>query len=68
MIGLTSSLVWSVIASQHAGSEKAALAETNRFAAELERLFVTGTRKPEHLPPARSRDVSLEKPHDGSDT
>ena len=51
VIGLASALVWSVMAPQHAGSEKAALAETNRFAAELGRLFLTGTRKPEHLPP-----------------
>jgi AcrR family transcriptional regulator len=45
VIGLTSALVWSVMASQHAGSEKAALAETDRFAAELGRLFVAGTRR-----------------------
>jgi AcrR family transcriptional regulator len=47
VIGLTSALVWSVMASQHTGSEKAAMAETNRFAAELSRLFLNGTRKPE---------------------
>jgi hypothetical protein len=50
VIGLTSALVWSVMASQHAGDEKAASVETDRFAAELGRLFLNGTRKPEHLP------------------
>jgi hypothetical protein len=49
VIGLTSALVWSVMARQHAGSDEAALAETERFAAELGRLFLTGTRRPEHL-------------------
>jgi AcrR family transcriptional regulator len=68
VIGMTSALVWSVMARQHAGSEKAALAETNRFAAELGRLFLAGTRKPEHLPPAPSRAGSLEQSNDGSDT
>ena len=49
VIGLTSALVWSVMASQQTGSKKAVQAETNRFAAELGRLFLTGTRKPEGL-------------------
>ena len=56
-IGLTSALVWSVLSRQHAGSEKAALAETDRFAAELGRLFRNGTRKPEHLPTAAKRPL-----------
>lgn len=56
VIGLTSALVWSVMARQHAGSEKAAAAETNRFAAELGRLFLAGTRKPETLPTAASQE------------
>jgi hypothetical protein len=47
VIGLTSALVWSVMVRQHARSEEASSAETDRFAAELKRLFVTGTRKPE---------------------
>ena len=54
-IGLTSALVWSVMSRQHRGGEKAALAETDRFAAELGRLFLHGTRKPEHLPTAVKR-------------
>jgi AcrR family transcriptional regulator len=49
VIGLTSSLVWSVMAGQRTGSKKAADAETDRFAGELKRLFLTGTRKPEYL-------------------
>jgi len=47
VIGLTSALVWSVMVRQPARSGEAALAETDRFAAELKRLFVAGTRKPE---------------------
>jgi AcrR family transcriptional regulator len=46
VIGLTSALVWSVMSRQHAASEKAAAAETDRFAAELRRLFLAGTRRP----------------------
>ena len=46
VISLTSSLVWSVMASQRTGSKKAAAEETNRFAGELKRLFLAGTRKP----------------------
>jgi AcrR family transcriptional regulator len=49
VIGLTSSLVWSVMSRQRAGSKKAAAEETNRFAGELKRLFLAGTRKPEYL-------------------
>ncbi len=49
VIGLTSSLVWSVMARQRSGSKKAAAEETNRFAGELKRLFLAGTRKPEYL-------------------
>lgn len=47
VISLTSSLVWSVMASQRTGSKKAAAEETNRFAGELKRLFLAGTRKPD---------------------
>ena len=47
VISLTSSLVWSVMASQRWGSMKAAAEETNRFAGELKRLFIAGTRKPD---------------------
>jgi AcrR family transcriptional regulator len=46
IIGLTSALVWSVMSRQHAGSEEAAAADTDRFAAELRRLFLAGTRRP----------------------
>ncbi len=56
VIGLTSALVWSVMARQHAGDEALALAETNRFAAELERLFLNGTRSPEYLAKVALRD------------
>ena len=49
VIGLTSSLVWSVMAAQRTGSKKAAAEETDRFAGELKRLFLAGTRKPDTL-------------------
>jgi AcrR family transcriptional regulator len=49
VIGLTSSLVWSVMARQRAGSKKAAAEETDRFAGELKRLFLAGTRNPESV-------------------
>jgi AcrR family transcriptional regulator len=49
VIGLTSALVWSVMARQHAGSEELAEIETNRFAEELKRLFLHGTRDPSSL-------------------
>ncbi len=64
VIGLTSALVWSVMARQHAGSEEAALADTDRFAAELGRLFLAGTRKPEHLHTTAGPDRALD-PRDG---
>jgi AcrR family transcriptional regulator len=47
VIGLTSALVWSLMTDQHADGHEVAAAETNRFAAELGRLFLAGTRKPE---------------------
>ncbi|MEO1936416.1 MAG: TetR/AcrR family transcriptional regulator [Myxococcales bacterium] len=47
VISLTSSLVWSVMASQRTGSKKSSAEETNRFAGELKRLFLAGTRKPD---------------------
>ena len=47
VISLTSSLVWSVMASQRTKSKTAAAEETNRFAGELKRLFLAGTRKPD---------------------
>ncbi len=47
VIGLTSALVWSIMARQRGGSEESASEETHRFAGELKRLFLAGTRKPE---------------------
>ncbi len=51
VIGMTSALVWSVMASQHSPNEAGAEAETLRFAAELKRLLLVGTLRPEHLQP-----------------
>ena len=65
VIGLTSALVSSVMASQHAGSEKTAAAETKRFGAELGGLFLEGMRKPELLPTTAGPDRILDPP-DGS--
>jgi AcrR family transcriptional regulator len=47
MIGLTSSLVWSVMANTRGATQKSAAEDTNRFADELKRLFLAGTRRPE---------------------
>lgn len=49
VIGMTSALVWSVMAHQHSPSQADAEAETLRFAAELKRLLLVGTLRPEHL-------------------
>jgi hypothetical protein len=68
IIGLTSGLVWSVMSRQHGGSEKAAAAETDRFAAEMGRLFLAGTRKPEHLPSAAEPARTPEPVREGGDT
>jgi AcrR family transcriptional regulator len=46
IIGLTSALVWSVMAQQSSDAKQAS-SETKRFAAELKRLFLAGTRNPE---------------------
>jgi AcrR family transcriptional regulator len=45
VIGLTSALVWSVMASQESTSKAKTDADTDRFANELKRLFLAGTRK-----------------------
>ena len=50
VIGLSSALVWSVMAGQRGSDEATTQAETSRFAAELGRLFLAGTRKPEVEP------------------
>ena len=67
VIGLTSSLVWSVMARQRAGSEKAAAEETDRFAGELKRLFLTGTGESEHLEGNDERDRARRPKSHGSD-
>jgi AcrR family transcriptional regulator len=67
VIGLTSSLVWSVMARQRSGSKKAAAEETNRFAGELKRLFLVGTRKPEFLESESKRSRAEKSKSDGGD-
>jgi AcrR family transcriptional regulator len=67
VIGLTSSLVWSVMAHQRTGDKEAAAKETSRFADELKRLFLAGTRNPEFLERDDERNrAQKQKPH-GSD-
>jgi len=68
VIGLTSALVWSVMAQPQGGGTEADTAETDRFAAELKRLFLAGTRKPGPSP--ETPDPSDEDPAvaDRSDT
>ncbi len=56
VIGLTSALVWSVMGNRNDVDEELAKTETNRFAAELERLFFNGTRKPEYLGTTHDRE------------
>lgn len=50
VIGMTSALVWSLMVRERTSSEKAARAETDRFARELKRLFLYGALRPESWP------------------
>ena len=50
VIGMTSALVWSLMARQRTEDEQTALAETERFATELKRLFLFGALRPEAWP------------------
>lgn len=50
VIGMTSALVWSLMASQRTDDEEGAGAETRRFARELKRLFLFGALRPESWP------------------
>lgn len=50
VIGMTSALVWSLMARQRANGEDEARAETQRFARELKRLFLFGALRPEAWP------------------
>ncbi|MCP4035467.1 MAG: TetR/AcrR family transcriptional regulator [bacterium] len=47
VIGLTSALVWSVMARPHGSNDEVVSAETDRFAAELKRIVLAGTRTPD---------------------
>ncbi len=50
VIGMTSALVWSLMARQRSESEEQAREETQRFARELTRLFLYGAFRPESWP------------------
>ena len=50
VIGMTSAMVWSLMARQRTHSEEEAQAETQRFARELKRLFLFGALRPERWP------------------
>ena len=50
VIGMTSALVWSLMARSRSGSEEEAQAGTDRFARELKRLFLYGALRPEGWP------------------
>jgi len=50
VIGMTSALVWSLMAPQRSQGEAAAQEETLRFAKELKRLFLFGALRPEAWP------------------
>ena len=50
VIGMTSALVWSLMARQRSETEEAARVATQRFARELKRLFLFGALRPEAWP------------------
>ena len=50
VIGMTSALVWSLMAKQRSNSRAEAQADTDRFARELKRLFLHGALRPEKWP------------------
>jgi AcrR family transcriptional regulator len=50
IIGLSSALVWSLMARQRTESEEEAQEQTRRFARELKRLFLFGALRPESWP------------------
>ena len=50
LIGMTSALVWSLLASQRSGTDAEAGEETRRFAKEMKRLFLFGALRPEAWP------------------
>lgn len=50
VIGMTSALVWSLMARSRSNSEREAQAQTERFARELKRLFLYGALRPERWP------------------
>lgn len=67
VIGLSSALVWSLIARRRDGDPSAATDDTDRFATELKRLLLTGTRRPEPPVPAASSDRDVAPPGDGAE-
>ncbi|MCP5045165.1 MAG: hypothetical protein GY944_29410, partial [bacterium] len=50
VIGMTSALVWSLMARQRTKTDEQAREETQRFARELKRLFLYGALRPESWP------------------
>ena len=50
VIGMTSALVWSLMAGQRSATEAEAATETRRFAKEMKRLFLFGALRPEAWP------------------
>lgn len=68
VIGMTSALVWSLMARQRTGDPEIARSETERFATELKRLFLYGALRPEAWPElvAEFEDEGVsEPPRDG---
>jgi AcrR family transcriptional regulator len=54
LIGMTSALVWSLIAQKRMDNGEDASADTERFARELKRLFLFGALRPEAWPEVRA--------------
>ncbi len=50
VVGMTSALVWSLMARQRCANNDDAIAETQRFARELKRLFLFGALRPDAWP------------------
>lgn len=50
LIGMSTALVWSLMARQRTGGVEQGRDETRRFARELKRLFLFGALRPEHWP------------------
>ncbi|MCH7869649.1 MAG: TetR/AcrR family transcriptional regulator [Myxococcales bacterium] len=68
LIGMSSALMWSVMAPQHSQGKGSTRADTDRFAAELKRLFLAGTLRPEFLTDASPYTNANSNPETSTET